>query len=77
MRASSLGCSMRSPCPIGISRSAKASVAIICGDEILPPDVEQEIENALIEHLPRADLLLDHVEAGAFEIHLAESSLSV
>ncbi len=70
MRASSLGCSMRSTVPDRDFQVREGERPVICGDEILPPDLEQEIENALVEHLPRADLLLDHVETGAFEIHL-------
>ena len=37
--------------------------------EILAPHREEEIENILVEDLPWADLLLDHVEARLFKIH--------
>ncbi len=36
----------------------------------LAPDAQQEIEHALVQHFPRPDLLLDHVEAGAFDVKL-------
>src|SRR3970282_1182693 len=33
----------------------------------LAPDAQQEIEHALVQHFPRPDLLLDHVEAGELD----------
>jgi hypothetical protein len=36
---------------------------MILGRELLARHDVQEVENILVEHLPRADLLLDHVEA--------------
>ncbi len=38
-------------------------------DEILASNHRQQREHGRIEHLPRADLLLDHVETGLFGIH--------
>ena len=35
--------------------------------EVLAAHREQQVEDVLVEHLPRADLLLDHVEACLFE----------
>ena len=38
-------------------------------DEFLAAHDEQQVEDVLIEHFPRADLLLDHVEAGLLDVH--------
>jgi hypothetical protein len=35
----------------------------------LAPHREQQVQHGLVEHFPRADLLLDHVEACLLEIH--------
>ena len=37
--------------------------------EVLAPDREEQVEDVLVEHLPRADLLLDHVEARLLDVH--------
>ncbi len=63
------GLSMTWPQPIGISTSAKASIAMRGGNEFLALDRHQEVEHVLIQHLPGADLLLDHVEARFLEVH--------
>src|SRR5262249_461480 len=39
------------------------------GNEVLAVHREEQVENALVEHLPGADLLLDHVEARLLEVH--------
>ena len=44
--------------------------AVACRHVFLAPDAQQEIEHALVQHLPRPDLLLDHVEAGALDVQL-------
>jgi len=36
--------------------------------ELLAPDHQQQVEHGLVEHLPGADLLLDHVVAGALDV---------
>ena len=69
MRASSFGCHIRSPSPSGISRSAKASARCSGGDELLARHQEEQVEHLLVEHLPGADLLLDHVAARLLEVH--------
>jgi hypothetical protein len=38
-------------------------------NEVLALDDREQREDALVEHLPRADLLLDHVEAGLLDVH--------
>jgi hypothetical protein len=40
------------------------------GNEVFAVHAQQQIEHALIEDLPRPDLLFDHVEAGTLDIHL-------
>ncbi len=42
--------------------------------EILALHLEQQVEDRGIEHLPGADLLLDHVEARLLEIHGGKGS---
>jgi hypothetical protein len=37
--------------------------------ELLAADAHQQVEHVEIQHLPGADLLLDHVEPCFFEIH--------
>jgi hypothetical protein len=37
--------------------------------KLLAADAHQHVEHAKIQHLPGADLLLDHVEPCLFEIH--------
>jgi hypothetical protein len=39
------------------------------GHEILALDDGEDREHVLIQHLPGADLLLDHVEAGLLDVH--------
>ena len=56
--------------------STKASARYGRGHELLAADPEEEVEHALVEHFPRADLLLDHVEARVLEVHLRESFCS-
>jgi hypothetical protein len=43
--------------------------AVRLGHEGLARHARQQVEHAGIEHLPGADLLLDHVEAGLFQAH--------
>jgi hypothetical protein len=38
-------------------------------DEVLALDDGEQFEHARIQHIPGADLLLDHVEAGLFDVH--------
>jgi hypothetical protein len=38
--------------------------AVSCGDELLARHHVQKIKHVLVEHLPGADLLLDHIGAG-------------
>ena len=38
-------------------------------DELLARHQVQQVEHLLVEHLPGADLLLDHVGAGLFYVH--------
>lgn len=40
------------------------------GHKVLAVNDLQQLQHAGIEHVPGADLLLDHVEAGLFEVHL-------
>ena len=44
--------------------------AVAGRDELLAPHAQEQVENALVQNLPRPDLLLDHVEAGAFDVEL-------
>jgi hypothetical protein len=37
--------------------------------EIFALDDRQQLQHMGVEHVPGADLLLDHVEAGLFEVH--------
>jgi hypothetical protein len=30
----------------------------------------QQVKHILVQHIPGADLLFDHVEAGLFDVHL-------
>jgi hypothetical protein len=45
-------------------------VAVRLGHEVLAVHDVQQLQHAGIEHVPGADLLLDHVEAGLFDVHL-------
>jgi len=38
-------------------------------DEVLALDHREQRQHALVQHVPGADLLLDHVEAGLFDVH--------
>jgi hypothetical protein len=49
--------------------SAKASRRCAGGNEFLALDHEQGIQDVGVQHLAGAQLLLDHVEPGLFEIH--------
>ena len=42
---------------------------MLLGDELLAWHEIQQIEHFLIQHLPGADLLLDHVGAGLLYVH--------
>ena len=37
--------------------------------EAFPRDRGHQVENILIKHIPRANLLFDHIEPGAFDVH--------
>jgi hypothetical protein len=43
------------------------------GDELLAAHREEEVEDDRIEHVPGADLLLDHVEPRLLEVHRCRS----
>jgi hypothetical protein len=43
----------------------ESDVAVLRRHELLALDGEQQVEHALVEHLPRPDLLLDHVNEPA------------
>jgi hypothetical protein len=62
---------MRAPCvpPSGTSVSAKRQPAQRGWHEFFALDHVQHLEHARIQHLPRTQLLLDHVETRLFEIH--------
>jgi hypothetical protein len=47
----------------------EGQLAMHGGNEFLALDRHQEVEHVLIQHLPGADLLLDHVEARFLEVH--------
>jgi len=42
---------------------------VLLRNEVLPVQHVEQVEDLLIQHLPGADLLLDHVEAGVFDVH--------
>ncbi len=42
--------------------------------ELLAPHLKQQVEHLLIQHLPRSNLLLDHVEAGLLHVHLRSAT---
>ena len=73
MRASSLGASIFSPCPMRNFHVGEGQRPVLRRNEILAVHAQQQVEHALVQHLPRADLLLDHVEAGAFDVRLRGS----
>src|SRR5450631_1822058 len=54
----------------------EGEVAALRGDEILALQLEEEIEDLGIEHLPGSDLLLDHVEAGLLDVHGGSAMIS-
>jgi hypothetical protein len=58
----------------GISMSMKASVALRGRHEVLALDDRQQMQHMGVEHVPGADLLLDHVETGLFQVHERGSS---
>jgi len=39
------------------------------GDEVFPAHTRQQRQHPRLEHIPGADLLLDHVEAGLLDVH--------
>src|SRR5262245_58889995 len=43
--------------------------AVLRGDELFALYRPQEVEHPLVEHFPRPNLLLDHIEARAVDIH--------
>jgi hypothetical protein len=47
----------------------KGQGAVGGGDEVLALDGGQQREHGRIQHIPGADLLFDHVEAGLFDVH--------
>ena len=55
---------------MGISMSTKARERYCGGTNSSRFTREEEVEHPLVEHLPRADLLLDHVEARALDVQL-------
>ena len=47
-------------------------VAMLGGHEELALHLEEQVEDRGIEHVPGADLLLDHVETGLLDVHGVE-----
>ncbi len=43
--------------------------AISLGHVVFAFDDGQQVEHVGVEHVPRTDLLLDHVEPGFFDVH--------
>jgi hypothetical protein len=68
-RASTMGANMRAAPPSGICVSAKASRRCAGGTNSSRLTIEQGIQDVGVQHLAGAQLLLDHVEPGLFEIH--------
>jgi hypothetical protein len=62
---------------VGRQRNFKVSKGqgLVClGHKVFPFDHGQQGQHLAVEHLPGADLLLDHIESGLFEIHGSGSS---
>jgi len=53
---------------MGISRSGEGKHAVGRRHEILALDRVEQIQHFLVEHFPGADLVLDHVETGLFQV---------
>jgi hypothetical protein len=49
---------------VGISQ-----IAVLIGHEIFAGDSANDFKNAGVVNIPRAYLLLNHIETGLFEIH--------
>ena len=45
--------------------------------EVFAPHGRQQVQHVGIQHVPGTDLLLDHVEAGLFDVHLKGSRQEV
>ena len=52
-------------------RSAMCVTGYPVRHELFALDHVQQVEHVLVQHVPRTDLLFDHVEAGLFDIHLS------
>ena len=72
MRASSLGSSISLAVAERDFHVGERERAVGAGTKSSRRTAEEQVEHVLVEHLPGADLLLDHVEARAFEIHLRD-----
>jgi hypothetical protein len=53
----------------------ECDLAVRVRHELLAPDREQQVQNVLVEHVPRADLLLHHVEPGLLDIECAHRNV--
>ena len=73
MRASSLGGSIVLAVAERDFHVGKGQRAVLRRHEVFAVQAQQQVEHVLVEHVPGPDLLLDHVEAGAFEIQLWRS----
>jgi len=74
MRASSLGASIFSPavaCSARVFPCRRMQGCRYCSARLLASHGKQQIKHFLVKHLPGTDLLLDHVEAGAFDVDRA------
>ena len=47
----------------------EARIALCRRHKIFPLERVQQIENVGIEHVPRSDLLLNHIKADLFDVH--------
>ena len=70
MRASMLRGEHSLAVPDGYLHVDEGEGAVLRRHELFPLHGEEEIEHPLVEHLPRPDLLLDHVEARALDVQL-------
>jgi len=55
----------------------KCERAVLRRHELLALDERQQVEHRLIEHVPRADLALDHVRPRSFDVHFHRLSSPV
>lgn len=51
----------------------KGERTVLLGHEVLALHLEQQLEHARVQHLPGADLLLDHVEARLLDVHARDA----